>query len=318
MKYEFRTRALLGTTVKIESQETELEVFDFAGVRVVIKAAEPNTLLTDSRSVVIRGTGFDTAEDASHAGEQWRDHIIVAFACLSIGADFRERRPTGYMTEDFRAKLNEQNPDAQIYNEPPGILVYPSEPPAFFFDASAAMVVGKQGAQVIAAVHAAYEKSAGLNDRLRLAYDLYSASFSQPAADARFIMLSMALETIIEQRDRPADVQHQVETLIRVVQESSLDPSSMSSLVGGLRALKQESVGQAGRRLAQRLGDRTYLGRAPAVSFKYCYTIRSQLVHGSYPRPTRDEVDLAAANLETFVGHLLGLDILDDFYSLKE
>jgi hypothetical protein len=84
MKYEFRTRALLGTTVKIESQETELEVFDFAGVRVVIKAAEPNTLLTDSRSVVIRGTGFDTAEDASHAGEQWRDHIIVAFACLSM------------------------------------------------------------------------------------------------------------------------------------------------------------------------------------------------------------------------------------------
>jgi hypothetical protein len=37
MQYEFRTRAILGTTVKIESQETELEVFDSGGVRVVIK-----------------------------------------------------------------------------------------------------------------------------------------------------------------------------------------------------------------------------------------------------------------------------------------
>jgi hypothetical protein len=318
MKYDFRTRALLGTTVKIESQETELEIFDSGGVRVVVKAAEPNTLLTDSRSVVIRGTGFDRAEDASQAGEQWRDHVMVAFACLSIGADFRERRPRGVMSEDFLATLNEQKPDAQIYNEPPGILVYPSEPPAFFINASGALVVGKQGTQDIAAVHAAHDKSAGLNDRLRLAYDLYSASFSQPAADARFIMLSMALETIIEQLDRPADVQHQIETLIKVVQKASLDPSSASSLVGSLRALKQESVGQAGRRLAQRLGDRMYLGRAPEAFFSYCYSLRSQLVHGSYSRPTRDEVDLAAANLETFVGNLLGLDILDDFPFIKE
>jgi len=39
MKYEFRTRAILGTTVKIESQQTELEVFDSGGVRVVVIAA---------------------------------------------------------------------------------------------------------------------------------------------------------------------------------------------------------------------------------------------------------------------------------------
>jgi hypothetical protein len=304
MKYEFRTRAILGTTVKIESQQTELEVFDSGGVRVVVKAAEPETLLTDSRSVVIRGTGFDSAEDASHAGEQWRGHVIVAFACLRIGADFRERRPTGAMSEDFLAMINEQNPDARVYNEAPGILVYPSEPPALFFDTSTKGVVGKLGAQVTAAVHAAHDKSAGLDDRLRLAYDLYSASFSQPAADARFMMLSMALETIIEPRDKPAGVQQQVENLIKLVQESSLDPLSATSLVGGLRALKQESVGQAGRRLAQRLGDRTYLGRAPEAFFSYCYQLRSKLVHGSYPRPTRDAERLVLLLLQ--VAHLVG------------
>jgi hypothetical protein len=39
--------------------------------------------------------------------------------------------------------------------------------------------------------------------------------------------------------------------------------------------------------------------------------MRSYLVHGYYPRPTRDDVDKQAAGLEVFVGNLLSLPLLN-------
>ena len=45
--------------------------------------------------------------------------------------------------------------------------------------------------------------------------------------------------------------------------------------------------------------------------FKVCYEIRSRLVHGQAPRPTRDEVGAVAAHLENFVGDLLSGPLLE-------
>jgi hypothetical protein len=45
--------------------------------------------------------------------------------------------------------------------------------------------------------------------------------------------------------------------------------------------------------------------------FNRCYQMRSKLVHGEVPRPTRDEVGVRAASLEVFVGHLLGVPLVD-------
>ena len=46
--------------------------------------------------------------------------------------------------------------------------------------------------------------------------------------------------------------------------------------------------------------------------FSFCYEIRSRLVHPSPHRlPPRDEVDMRAASLESFVADLLSRQILD-------
>jgi hypothetical protein len=182
-----------------------------------------------------------------------------------------------------------------------------------FYSMQAAGVVGKRGDEVSLAIQRASEKGAGLDDRGRLAYDLYSASFFQPAVDARFMMLAMALETTIEQNDRSEEVQEEIDALIAAAKDSSLEPRSAASLIGGLKDLKRESVGEAGRRVAAMLGERIYLDRPAVKFFTYCYALRSQLAHGGYPRPSRNEVDLAAAQLERFVGDLLGIALLDDF-----
>jgi hypothetical protein len=84
------------------------------------------------------------------------------------------------------------------------------------------------------------------------------------------------------------------------------------AIIGSLRALQQESVGQAGRRLARSLGEREYMGESPPTFFARRYELRSSLVHGHYPRPDFGEVGTRAANLEGFVGDLLGAPLLED------
>jgi hypothetical protein len=192
---------------------------------------------------------------------------MLAFAALGIGADFRERRPLGTIGADHHARLSAEHPEIRIYNEDPGVTAYPSDPPAVFFDFSAEGVVGKQGDRVVDVVRTAAQKLAVLDERLRLAYDLFSGSFSQPAADARFMMLSTALETIIVQEARSADALRLIDVLIETVSGSTLNEQESNSLIGALRSLCQESVGHAGRRLAARLDDRTFMGRTPVRVF---------------------------------------------------
>jgi hypothetical protein len=85
-----------------------------------------------------------------------------------------------------------------------------------------------------------------------------------------------------------------------------LSAEEKRSLVGGLRELRRESISSAGRRLAaERLGERTYMEMPAAKFFAHCYDLRSRLVHGGEPRPSRQEVGSAAAALGVFVSELL-------------
>lgn len=81
--------------------------------------------------------------------------------------------------------------------------------------------------------------------------------------------------------------------------------------MGSLNWLYKESISQAGRKLADRLTGHNYMDMDAKKFFTYCYGLRSKLVHGSVPRPTREEVDLASVDLESFVGDLLSGPLLE-------
>jgi hypothetical protein len=120
-------------------------------------------------------------------------------------------------------------------------------------------------------------------------------------------MLTMALETLIEQERRSDSTLAHIERLVAATRAADdLPQPELDSLVGSLRTLEQESVGQAGRRLARTLGDRKYMDESATTFFTRCYDLRSALVHGHYPRPDPGDVGGRAAALEGFVGDLLG------------
>lgn len=168
-------------------------------------------------------------------------------------------------------------------------------------------MVGKQGSPLIDFLKSTDDCS--VTSRQETAFELYSASFFVDNADARFTLLMMAIETLIDQKQRSEAAMDHVRGLIERTRDSSLPEAEVQSMIGALEWLFLESIGQAGRRLVQSLTSKKYNGK-PAVSFfTDCYEIRSALVHGGTPRPSRQEVDSRAATLEILVGDLLASSI---------
>jgi hypothetical protein len=126
-------------------------------------------------------------------------------------------------------------------------------------------------------------------------------------------MLMMALETMIDPQPRADAVRDHVDRIVADTRDSGLPPEEVNSIVGSLETLHDESIGQAGRRLVSRVGQRKYMDEPPKQFFTECYTLRSRLVHGHDPRPTRDEVDSRAVSLELLMRDLLSIELLDAF-----
>jgi hypothetical protein len=102
----------------------------------------------------------------------------------------------------------------------------------------------------------------------------------------------------------------------RETKAAELSADEIRSLTSSLQFLKRESTSGAGRRVARKLGNRTYgdpTKEPPAKFFTGCYNLRSSLVHGALPRPTFSEVNGRVAGLELMVSDLLSGDLLEAF-----
>ena len=168
------------------------------------------------------------------------------------------------------------------------------------------------------AIEEAEKIGISVSEREQTAFGLYSGSmFVASLADARFLMLMMAMETLIEQEPRSDAAVAHVDRLIEQTRESGLPSPEITSLRSSLEYLRRESISAAGRRLAQeRLAGRTYgdpVKESPSKFFTGCYELRSRLVHGYHPRPTFNEVNGHVAGLELMVSDLLAGELLAAF-----
>lgn len=308
-KYCFRVPFRMSPRSLLDLPEPahDLEVRD--GVRVWLSAVEPHGPLRDALRIVIHGEGYASGSSALEAGERWRDIVCRALARVHLCADLGERMAYGRLTEEGERWYATQI-GHPVRSDVPGVTVFPCDPDMRFVRSQAEGCRRPSPERSAAVFGAAALLDSRLSPVERLAFDLYSGSFFQPSADARLLMLMMAVETLLELKPRSAAAQAHVQALIDATAAADLAESERKSLTGSLSWLLDESIGQAGRRLAKQLETRQYGGRTPSALFTQCYAMRSALVHGRVPRPTRDEVDALAAPLEMFVGHLLSGKLL--------
>ena len=276
------------------------------GPSVKMHSMRKGEILRDAAKVVVYGEGYNSEAAAAEAGDAWRSVVERAFACTGIGADFGERTPGGFWTNAGLRAITEASGQPAL-REVHGLMTYACEPPPLLMTAeSLSAVAAPQRGRLERALKLA--AVAGPTSRQdRLAFDLYSASFfTLHLVDARFILLMMAVETLIEQEPRADHVRQHVDQLIELTRTSTeLSQRETNSILGSLRWLLVESVSGAGKRLAESLGDRLYADQKPAKFFEQCYSIRSKLVHGHVKRPTTQTVGGLAGELQRFTGHLI-------------
>jgi len=307
LPFTMPSRTLLGLT------EEQFFLQDSGGRRVWLKStAADGERLYDATNLVLRGAGYANEEEAAREGERWRDVITRAFARVHLAADFGDRRPFGTLTKDGEAWFSEQVghpvlgdlPGVQGFVDQPGLRCVAS-------NAEGCKRPSEERNRLV------LTEAARLNEPLkgpeRLAFDLYSGSFFQPSADSRLLMLTMAVETLLDLHPRSDAASTHVTAKMEATEANTgLTQPERESLRGSLKWLQDESIGQAGRRLARTLEPRMYGDKAPAAFFTRCYEMRSALAHGHVPRPDRGDVDVLAADLEIFVGDLLAGQLLTE------
>ena len=276
----------------------------------------------DASSVVVVGCGYESTDGAREAGLSWAGILQRAFACLNIGADLGGRRKSDGWTSRLRETQAADNEDQQqaaeilagmklLYDQP-GLMLFEDDPWPTFARRTSFGWAGQSPSILVDAVAAVRRAAAPLSPMEQTAYELYSSSFSAVSSDARFVVLMMALETLIEPQPRDAAVVAHVNALIEQTRRSDLPENEVTSLMGSLEYMRRESIRQAGRRLVRVLGSRQYMNLAADKFFTTCYTLRSRLVHGEHPRPSREEIDSHTPGLERLVSDLLAGNLRDD------
>jgi hypothetical protein len=144
-------------------------------------------------------------------------------------------------------------------------------------------------------------------EKERMAFDLFTmAHKSSQSADARFVLLFAAIETLLEPSERPKTSQDHVNELIRNTKKADLPKNEKDSLIGSLWWLLGHSIRTTGRAFVRmRLGERKYGELSAEELFLKSYDLRNRLLHGQQPHVGWREVSNIVAPLEHMVSHLL-------------
>ncbi len=306
MTFSFCIRFNRSPTDTIQTEASEIVLrHDSAPSPLKLHAPDPEGSILNAKQLVFTGHGYTSLEAALTAGETYQRALVIALARHRIGADFGVRSAKGIFTNHGLSWLEEQV-GQRILNNVHGLMAFESEPTPRFALTEAKPLRGVNQAIFEAAFASAVSGNHQLSERETVAFSLFNASFFQQTVDSQFLLLMMAIETLLDPQARSVVACLHVQKLIEQTKISALPDLDKISMMGSLRWLANESISQAGKRLAHsRLGDRLYNDLPAPRFFTNCYDLRSRLVHGSIPYPIFEEVSGAVGALELFVSDLI-------------
>lgn len=302
-RYCFRVRFRVQPGLSLAPNQPEI-VLRHGSDTASIRPKNGTRSSTNGEEFILIGSKHPSESVARARGEAWIARIKIAAAHRHIGVDFGRRVPQGGWTPDALAAMSAQH-NVQAFNDNYGLHVFRCSPPQVFFSGSGELTVGEpRFSELVAQVSDLRMPLTKADD---LACDLYASSFFQHSTDAKFVTLVTAMEAMITPAMRSEGAIDHMGTLIKMTEASKdLSRSEKDSLKGALDRLKSESIGHAGRRMVNVLGDREYAGVQPASFFRTCYDLRSGLVHGNIPAPDPIEIANRVGPLTEFVGDIIG------------
>lgn len=305
-QYDFRLRFHLPGRDHINAEAEELLVLeDSSGATVRLRSGARGSAIKDHSRASLIGGPYPSAADAHAAAERTKRALLIWAVRNRIGIDLGGRRPRSVITAAGRQWLEEQI-GGPVRTDVHGIDVYEHVNGVVFAALNAEASVGKAAAAFVEQVAAAITTPVPLSPKQELAGEILSASYFDSSDRSRFVTLITAVEALLDPQPRPAVAQQVVARMMQIVEESGVDEGTRAAMSGSLQWLKRESIGQAGRALADRLlRGKVYEAQPAARFFTYCYELRSSILHlGSVPTAINDFPSVCAA-AHAFVCDLL-------------
>ncbi len=298
MSFGFRIRFHLVDGDRINIAEEEIELLASAGGPTVrLCAGQTGVRIRDLSRVVLAGKPYPTVEEAAGAASYHRERLLAVATrrrlALDLGDGLIRQRltPEGAVEWERRygRKPRSDVHGTDIYELPPG----DGKVPFVNIDIQSSITI--EGKTLVDEFHLALRDPKPFDERELRAAEVSATARFIPSFRARFLVLMSALEALIEPEPRSPNVialVNEFQARVKSLPDNAAPPSDRESIHSSLEWLKQESIGQAGRRLAREVEPTQYLDRPAVQFFSYIYSLRSQILHAGATK--NSEVDLLA------------------------
>ncbi len=303
--YSFRFRFHLRDGDRIGIDSESVDVLTKGGIRWRLSSGERDKPIREHSWASILAKEFSSEAAAREAGQDCRASLLAWAVSQRLGLDLGDDAARVMAGDAYLAKVSSEN-RVPARNDIHGLDVFPSATKTAFVLADANAGALKDGSMFLDELAGLLASPPQLSERVSLAAELFTSSFLDVAARSRFIMLTSAVDSLLEPRPHEAVVQDFVAETQKRLNELAISKSILNSLRGSINWLKQESISRSGQQLATALlSPLIYDALAADIFFKDCYDIRSKLVHEGTCDLTVAELRKQCDWLAVFVGDLL-------------
>lgn len=304
--YDFRLRFNLAEGYRIGSDAEELDLLVLPlGERVRMRSAAAGKPIKDCNRVAVLGGSFASPEQAREAAGKAKGALLYWAVDQRVGIDFGDGKQRSGFTQAGLAMLRDQH-GCPVRNDVHGIDIYEHVRRLKFASVDAEATVGKDPPRLVDTFRREYLHRRALTEKQVLASEVYVSSFFDASPRSRFITLVTAVEALLEPLRLSEEVQALVDELKAKTQQFTMDQPGKDSIARRLESLRHQSIGQAGRTLAQRLiPDEVIDGQSSADFFSRSYGLRSQILHRGALEGEEVDVWHLANVTEAFVARLL-------------
>jgi hypothetical protein len=308
MPYTFRNKIRLSDQFRVSSTMPR----DMA---VVVEQGDDGhvvALFTEGEhTLVIYGENYNSPESAVDAGRIWRGHLMLALARVGFGADFGDGknawRPDAFERAAAQGKgVAMRDYRLNVYEEGANIVLIQNRGPTTADSNYNPSPRPRPLDDLVEGPLAELSRSSYvIDERQELSLNLLHLSFFESNPETRNVTLVTAVEALIRQVRRSAEITEQLDVLIRQVKATKLTSSARNVIMNALGNIKNQSISEAGQALVRELLMDDYDGLPPDEFFKRSYSDRCNLVHGSVNRPAAATLEARNPILTSFVMDLL-------------
>jgi hypothetical protein len=221
--YGFRIRFILHHGSTIQHETDTLAILLPPGKHAVLLQSATNQSLKESHDLIIRGSGFTSADEAFAFGRKVKNSLMVCSSQLGMSVDLGEDKATYGVAKIIKDEAKKAG--FMLLNDVHGLCIYPEDIPVTFSSVSGPKAKGSSTVTFIREFTKAYKLAEDINGKQSLAFELYSSSKWTPSKKARLFLLMNALESLVSPDEKARGT-------AQIIQEKLGDESTQVYLSG--------------------------------------------------------------------------------------